>query len=405
MSKNLKFSRREALSTAGKVAISAIIAGVIAGLGGYYAGTTISPRTITETKTKTVTAGATTVKETVTVTAPGVTTTVTAPVSTVTEKATITETITSTLTAELKKHFEGIKIRFFCGGDPGDAFASIVYKGALEARDDLGPDVEYVFSGWDAEKMVAQFRDAVAAAPDGICMMGHPGEDALGPLIDEAFSKGIIVTLQNVDLPNIRKKYASKGMGYVGQVLYDAGVKLAEGAISRFNLKPGDRVVVIGPWQQPGRLFREKGVADTFEKYGLIVDKILAKPEWATDPAAFIPELSGYVSAHPDVKLICYPGGQMLAAAPQYMEAVGKEPGEIINIGFDLNPAVIEGFKAGYVQLTLDQQPYLQGYLPILQVCISKVYKFAGLYIDTGGALVDATNYKELEELVKQGYR
>ena len=40
---------------------------------------------------------------------------------------------------------------------------------------DTGAQVDYVFSGWDAEKMVQQLREAVAAKPDGIAMMGHPG--------------------------------------------------------------------------------------------------------------------------------------------------------------------------------------------------------------------------------------
>ena len=49
--------------------------------------------------------------------------------------------------------------------------------------------------------------------------------------------------------------------------------------------------------------------------------------------------------------------------------AIGKGPGQVYNIGFDLNPSVLDAFKSGYVQLTSDQQPFLQGYLPILSVC------------------------------------
>ena len=67
-------------------------------------------------------------------------------------------------------------LRFFAGGAEGDAFASIVYNGAVQAAHDLGANVEYVFSGWKAETMVQQLREAIAAKPDGIAMMGHPGE-------------------------------------------------------------------------------------------------------------------------------------------------------------------------------------------------------------------------------------
>src|SRR6185503_3251574 len=45
------------------------------------------------------------------------------------------------------KWCSGVTIRYFVGGDAGDAFASIVHKGALAAEADLGPTVEYVFFG------------------------------------------------------------------------------------------------------------------------------------------------------------------------------------------------------------------------------------------------------------------
>ncbi len=50
------------------------------------------------------------------------------------------------------KHFAGIKIVFFPGGNEGCPFASVVYKGALAAQKDLGCDVEYVWSDWDPNK-------------------------------------------------------------------------------------------------------------------------------------------------------------------------------------------------------------------------------------------------------------
>src|SRR5690606_28029556 len=79
-----------------------------------------------------------------------------------------------------------VKIRFFVGGAEGDGFGLIVYNGAVQAAHDTGAQVEYVFSGWNAEKMVQQLREAVAAAPNGIAMMGHPGDAPIMPLAEEA---------------------------------------------------------------------------------------------------------------------------------------------------------------------------------------------------------------------------
>ena len=84
-----------------------------------------------------------------------------------------------------------VKIRFFAGGAEGDAFASIVYNGAVQAAKDTGAQVDYVFSGWSSEKMIQQLREAIGASPNGIAMMGHPGNAAIMPLAEEASNAGI----------------------------------------------------------------------------------------------------------------------------------------------------------------------------------------------------------------------
>ena len=107
----------------------------------------------------------------------------------------------------------------------------------------------------------------------------------------------------------------------------------------------------------------------------------------------------------PAVKLVSYSGGQNLGAAETYMKAVNKGPGEIYAIGFDTSPAVMDGFEKGYIQLTSDQQPFLQGYLPILSLCMTEKYGMAPISFDTGAGFVDTTNYKDVLDLANQGIR
>jgi len=115
------------------------------------------------------------------------------------------------------------KIVFFPGGTPGGGFETVVYNGALAAAADTGANVQYVWSDWDPSKMVTQFTQAMATKPDGIAIMGHPGDQAFDPLIDEAEKQGIIVTSMNTQLPDAQGKYSSKGFGYAGAILYNAG--------------------------------------------------------------------------------------------------------------------------------------------------------------------------------------
>ena len=163
----------------------------------------------------------------------------------------------------------GTKIVFFPGGTPGGGFEQVVYNGALAAAKDTGADVQYVWSDWDPAKMTSQFTEAVATKPNGIAIMGHPGDTAFDPLIDDAESQGIIVTSMNTQLPTAQAKYSSGGFGYVGAILYDAGYALGQEAVKRSGVKSGDKAFLWGLLAQAGRGERTKGVKDALEAAGL----------------------------------------------------------------------------------------------------------------------------------------
>jgi simple sugar transport system substrate-binding protein len=295
-----------------------------------------------------------------------------------------------------------VTIRFFVGGAEGDSFASIVYNGAVQAAQDTGAKVDYVFSGWSSEKMVQQLREAVAAAPDGIAMMGHPGNAAIMPLAEEASKAGIKMMYQNVPVDDVTAKF---GGGYVGAQQNPQGRALGEEAIRRFDLKSGDVAIVMSDWSQIERAERELGTLQVFEEAGLKVVKLQNPEGGGSDPNVAIPIITAAIAANPDVKLIAYPGGQPLGNASVYMQAAGKGAGEVINIGFDTSPQIVQGFKDGWVQLTSDQQPFLQGYMPILSLCQQVVYGLGALNVDTGAGFVTPDNYEAVAALAIEGLR
>jgi len=301
------------------------------------------------------------------------------------------------------KWCSNVHLRFFAGGAEGDAFASIVYNGAVQAAKDLGANVDYVFSGWKAETMVQQLREAVAAKPDGIAMMGHPGNDAIMPLAEQASKAGIKMMYQNVPVDEVVAKF---GGGYVGAQQAAQGKALGEETVRRFGLKSGDVAIVLGPFdQQPERYVREGATADALAAAGLKVIRIPSPTEWAADPNLAIPVITAAFTANPDTKAIIYPGGQLLGNAGVYMKAAGKKPGDVFNIGFDTSPQIVQAFQDGWVQLTADQQPFMQGYLPILSLCQQVVYGLAPMNVDTGAGFVTPDNYKAVADLAKDGLR
>jgi simple sugar transport system substrate-binding protein len=300
------------------------------------------------------------------------------------------------------KWCSNVHIRFFAGGAEGDAFATIVYNGAKQAEHDLGAKVDYVFSGWDPEKMIQQLREAIAVKPDGIAMMGHPGNASIMPLAEEASKAGIRMIYQNVPVDDAVAKF---GGAYVGAQQNPQGRALGNEAIRRFGLKAGDVAIVMGPWQQEERAQRELGTVQAFEAAGLKVVKLQGVEGSASDPNLNIPIMTAAIANNPTVRIIAYPGGQILGNAPTYMQAAGKKPGDIINIGFDTSPQVVEAFKGGWVQLTSDQQPFQQGYIPILSLCEQVVYGLGPMNVDTGAGFVTPENYQAVAGLAGEGLR
>jgi len=304
------------------------------------------------------------------------------------------------------KWCSGVKIAAFPGGAQGSAFTNNVYNGYRQAETDLGPTVTYYFSSWDPNQMVSQLQQAIATKVDGIAFMGHPGDDAADPLIDQAYSQGIVVTSTNTALPKAQAKYAAQGFGYVGAPNYSAGFNLGTEAASRAGLKSGDKAFVWGLKGAGGdRAQRTIGVIDALTKVGVSV--VYQEIDSATnaDPNAGTATFVGVMKANPDIKLVVTDHGGLTSNAGVYAQAASLKPGQVFFAGFDLSPNTAQAVKSGYENLVIDQQPFLQGYIPILNICLTKKYGFAGLDINTAGAFVDAKNVDAIAPLAAQEIR
>ena len=300
---------------------------------------------------------------------------------------------------------EGTNIVFFPGGPEGGGFATVVYNGAKAAEAALGPNVDYVWSDWDPAKMITQFSEAVATQPDGIAVMGHPGDEAFKPLIDEAVAQGIAVTVMNTELQATQAEHAPAGTGYVGAVLYTAGYDLASEAIKRGGLSEGDKAFVWGLLSQAGRGERTQGVVDGLEDAGMEVVYLEIDDATNADPAQGIPAFTGMASANPDLKAAFFDHGNLTSTAQTYLESAGLGPDDLYVAGFDLSPATVAAVQNGFTDLVIDQQQWLQGFEAVTQLCLTHNYGFAGLNINTGGGFLDASNVELIAPLVEQQIR
>ena len=162
---------------------------------------------------------------------------------------------------------------------------------------------------------------------------------------------------------------------------------------------------VWGLLSQQGRGQRTQGVIDALNAAGMTVDYLEIDAATNADPTAGIPTFTAFVASHPDLKVVITDHGNLTASLPSYLQAAGKQPGDIGAGGFDLSGATIQGIKDGWIGFVNDQQEWLQGYLPVLQICLTKVYGFSGLSIDTGAGFVTADNVDALSALAEAQIR
>jgi len=299
---------------------------------------------------------------------------------------------------------DGMTVYVQMGGNPGGPATLPRANGAKDAARHLGAELIEQYSGWLPDVMVQQFREAVAADPDCIVIMGHPGNDAFADLVDDARAEGIIVTSNNTPLSELYDSHVGGGFGYAGVDLYLGGYVTAQNML-KAGLSSGDKALVYGLLGQAERGLSTLGLKEGLEEGGVVVDYLEISPEVNNDTSLAVPTLVAYIESNPDLKAIGTQHGGITGQLPRVLDQAGKNPGDIIAGGIDLAPATIDGLQQGYTTVVLDQQLYLQGFLPVMQCVLTGKYGFSGLYTNTGAGVVTPETINDLVPLIESGIR
>ena len=299
---------------------------------------------------------------------------------------------------------EGVTIYMQMGGQPGQPPVLPRTNGAIAAAQALGVTLNEQYSSWNPETMLAQFDEAMAADPDCIVIMGHPGNDAFADRVADAFARGIKVTSNNAPLSELLPLYQDQGFGYAGVDLYEGGAITAR-AMMAAGLEAGDHALVYELFSSGDRGLSGKGMADTLEEAGMVVDRVEMSAEVDGNPAAVIPILVAYLQEHPDTKAIGTQHGGVTPQLQAVMEQAGRTPENLILAGIDTDPVTVQAIADGYMAASLDQQLYLQGFLPVLQCVLSVKYHMGGMTTNTAAGTLSTKNVEMLMPLIEQGIR
>src|SRR6185436_12004740 len=173
--------------------------------------------------------------------------------------------------------------------------------------------------------------------------------------------------------------------------------------------KDGPIHVLVGV-SAPGQNWSEQraqGVINFMEDYKKANpgrDVTVEKIDSGTDLAVVGDRIGAYLNAHPDTTAY-FDTGYWHAAVAQVLADRGVPPGKVLLGGFDLVPEVLAQMKKGYVQVQIDQQPYEQGFMPVMEAYLAKKVGLAPADIDTGQGVVTPDQVDAIMELSTKGMR
>ena len=281
-------------------------------------------------------------------------------------------------------------------GQEFDSFWFLVRDGLETAARQTGSDLDYrAPETFDLAAMAQMIDAAVASKPDGL-IVTIPDAQALAKAIRGAVAANIPVIAINSGEDSYKKLGC---LMYIGQLEEGAGKKAGE----RMKDRGVKRALILDHEVGNAALERRiRGFQDGFEGPFHNVD-VLAVPRDFTPCQHAI---SAYLRDHEDVDGIVALGPVAAEPALQAIDEVGKT-GQIKLCTFDLSLITVQALVKKQVDFAVDQQPWLQGYLPVVYLAN---YAQHGLLVQTdlvptGPSVVTPENAGRVVDLLTLGFR
>ena len=286
-----------------------------------------------------------------------------------------------------------IRIVMVTHGQAASGFWSVAKKGADDADADLADTtVEYrAPETYDMVAMAQLIDAAVASKPDGLAV-SIPDPDALGPSIKAAIAAGIPVISLNSGV-EVAKELGVKV--HVGQTELIAGI----GGGEVMKAQGVTKAACVN--QEVGNVALDLRCQGFAQGLGADVDVIAT----TIDPTEVKNAVTAYLTKNPDTQALFILGSDPAMPAVEAVEGLGLI-GKVKLATFDLSQGILESVRDGKMEFAIDQQQYLQGYLPIV---LLRLYKKFGLMpgadVLTGPGLVTKENAASVIDWSTKGYR
>jgi simple sugar transport system substrate-binding protein len=300
-----------------------------------------------------------------------------------------------------------LKIDFTVHSSPSNTFWQSVKHGFEDACAKIQANCQMLFTQTEGsiEQQVANMQAAVAQHPDAI-ITSLVDNNAFVDVLTQAKQHGILVIASNVDAlagPELKLRAA-----FIGQGLEKAGHSLGQAMSANFP-KTGPIHVLVGV-SAPGQNWSEQraaGIMQFMKEYEAANagrDITVNRMDSGTDLGVTADRVGAYLNAHPDTTAY-FDTGYWCVGVAHVLKDRGLPPGKVLLGGFDLVPEMLQQMKSGYVQVAIDQQPFLQGFLPVMMVYLNKTAGLPPFDVDTGQGVVLPSQAGTIMALSKKAYR
>ena len=275
-------------------------------------------------------------------------------------------------------------------GQANDPFWSVAKNGVDSACKDMKIKCKYTAPGtFDMVEMAKLIDNAVSQKPKGI-VITLPDAAALGKSVKAAIAAGIPVVSMNSGSDDFAKLGIS---AHVGQTEFEAGV----GGGQKMKAAGGKKALCVN--HEVGNVALDRRCAGFKKGFGGSVE-ILGTSNDPTEIQKAVAAKLGGVDT-----ILTLGAGLSGEAALKALKSAGKV-GSIKLGTFDMSPDMFKAAAAGEVEFLIDQQQYLQGYLPI---AIFAQYMRWGTMpagvVMTGPGFVTPDNASKVIKWAAQGYR
>jgi simple sugar transport system substrate-binding protein len=285
-----------------------------------------------------------------------------------------------------------IRIAMVTHGD-GGSFWSVAKKGAEDGAKAMGIQLKYSESNNDPEEQAQLIEGAVTEGVDGLAVSA-PNPDAIKGAVQKAVDAGIpVITLNS----GAEESAALGAITHVGQTETIAG----EGAGAKLKEAGAKKMLCI--IHEQGNVGLNQRCEGAKTGFGGDVENL--QVAGTADVSTSLTEIQSKLESDSSIDAVLALNPDIAMAARDAAQGANSEATVAT---FDLSGDVVKAIKDGSIAFAVDQQQYLQGYLPVVFLTLNKTNANTvggGQPVLTGPGFVEKDNAATVEKLAEEGTR